>query len=92
MKKNLIPGQLVQSIAGRDSNKYFLVIESGEGIVKVADGKMRKVQAPKKKNVKHLRKYNLVAREIAQKLNAGKRVTNEEVSKAIENLVAGLED
>lgn len=92
MKKNLIPGQLVQSIAGRDNGKYFLVIESGEGIVKVADGKMRKVQAPKKKNVKHLRKYNLVAREIAQKLNAGKRVTNEEVGKAIENFVAGLED
>lgn len=91
MKKDLVPGQLVQSIAGRDSGKYFLVIEKGDGIVKVADGRMRKVQSPKKKNARHLKKYDLVAEELAQKIRSGQGVTNGEVEKAIKNLVVGLE-
>lgn len=91
MKKKIVPGQLVKSIAGRDCENYFLVMELGESFVRVADGKMRKVQNPKKKNVKHLKIYGLVAGAIAGKLEVGKKVTDEEVHEAVENLVASLE-
>jgi len=91
LTQDILPGQLVQSTAGRDKGKYFLAMERNGGIVSVADGYMRKVQAPKKKNIKHLKKYNLVAEDLAQKLLEDKRVTNVEVDRAIKNLVVGLE-
>jgi len=91
LTQDILPGQLVQSTAGRDKGKYFLVIEKKDGMVRVADGEMRKVQAPKKKNIKHLKRYNLVAGDLAQKLQQEKGITNVEVMRAIKNLVVGLE-
>lgn len=91
MTESFVPGQLVQSIAGRDSGKYFLIIGKSNGMINVADGKMRKVQRPKKKNVKHLKRYDLVAEDLAEKLRSNKGVTNSEVEKAIKNFVDGLE-
>lgn len=91
MQKEIVPGQLVKSIAGRDSGKYFLVIENNGRSVKIVDGEMRKVQVPKNKNVKHLRLFQAVAADIAQKVRSGKGLTNSEVAKAIVDLVNGLE-
>lgn len=49
-------GQVVQSIAGRDANNYFLVMEVVDrNNVKVVDGKIRKIQNPKIKKLKHIR-------------------------------------
>ena len=48
-------GQIVYSKAGRDSGKYFAVVELvGEDRVKIADGNTRHIKAAKLKNVKHL--------------------------------------
>ena len=48
-------GQLVISRMGRDSGKKYVVIEScDDNHVEVADGFVRKVDRPKRKNVKHL--------------------------------------
>lgn len=48
-------GGAVQSVQGRDRGKYYVVVEVRDGFVLVADGKTRKRENPKKKNVKHLR-------------------------------------
>ncbi|NLM38475.1 MAG: RNA-binding protein [Firmicutes bacterium] len=48
-------GQLVTSRAGRDAGRKYVVIGFSEpGFVLVADGEIRKVSRPKRKNVKHL--------------------------------------
>ncbi|HHT69247.1 MAG TPA: KOW domain-containing RNA-binding protein [Limnochordia bacterium] len=48
-------GQLVTSKMGRDSGKKYVVIESlPDNHVTVADGFVRKMDRPKRKNVKHL--------------------------------------
>lgn len=88
-----VPGQLVQSIAGRDSGKYFLVMGTGvdSGMVQVADGSVRRVNCPKKKNIKHLKRFGLIDGDLAEKVRLNQRVTNGEVEKAIKNLMAGLE-
>lgn len=55
-------GQVVQSIAGRDANNYFLVIEKiDKNKVKIVDGKLRKMQNPKEKKMKHLKLISAVA-------------------------------
>lgn len=48
-------GQLVTSKMGRDSGKKYVVIGFyDEGHVMVADGFIRKMSRPKRKNIKHL--------------------------------------
>lgn len=44
---------IVKSLAGRDKNKYFLVIHNDKNFLYLADGKIRKIEKPKKKKHKH---------------------------------------
>lgn len=60
-KADIQVGQVVKSRAGRDKGKVFLVVEIlDDSHVFVADGKVRKLEKPKKKKMKHLAKYNQV--------------------------------
>ena len=52
-------GQVVLSTCGRDVGKLQMVLEIlDDSYVLVVDGKQRKIEKPKKKNIKHLQKYN----------------------------------
>ena len=47
---------MVESVAGRDRGMYAFVIGvSEEGYLLVADGRLRKVETPKRKKLKHIR-------------------------------------
>lgn len=50
----LEPGSVVRAIAGRDKNKFFCVVEKTQDSVYLADGKTRRLEKPKRKNVKHI--------------------------------------
>ncbi|MDL2310847.1 KOW domain-containing RNA-binding protein [Peptostreptococcaceae bacterium OttesenSCG-928-C18] len=59
--KQLVKGQVVRSIKGRDKGRIQMVIDIlDESHVLVVDGKKRKVENPKKKKIKHLQKSNTV--------------------------------
>lgn len=47
-------GQVVQSICGRDAGKFFLVLALQGGFALIADGKVHKIEKPKRKKLKHL--------------------------------------
>lgn len=47
-------GIIVKSIAGHDSNEYYVTVGSDEKFVYIADGKSRTLDNPKRKNRKHL--------------------------------------
>ena len=53
---SLVPGLVVCSKAGRDSGRYFIVLEilSPEYVL-IADGQKHRLAHPKKKKVKHLK-------------------------------------
>ena len=56
MKMSLEPGRVVLSIAGRDADRLFVVLEQvNEQYYLIADGELRKTSRPKKKKVKHLK-------------------------------------
>jgi len=83
-------GQLVISTAGRDKGKYMLVIKIlDSNFVHVADGELRKVEKPKKKKIIHLKALNKKSDYIAQKLESKRKIYNEEVRKALEELLDG---
>ncbi len=60
MELNVCKGSLVYSRAGRDKGGLFLVIRTGNGYVYLADGKLRTVEAPKKKKLRHINRTNRV--------------------------------
>ena len=47
-------GSIVKSIAGKEKDKFFLVINIDENYAVIADGKRRPLERPKKKKIKHL--------------------------------------
>lgn len=51
-------GSVVKAIAGRDNEGYFVVTGAEDGYCFIADGKSRKLESPKRKNIKHLRFTN----------------------------------
>lgn len=51
-------GQVVRSKCGRDTGKYFVVVGKENQFVLLADGDIRKAEAPKKKNSKHIQITN----------------------------------
>ncbi len=85
--KKFSVGEYVQSRAGRDKDKIFIVTSILDEIyVTVADGDLRRVENPKKKKLKHLNPINKISDEIADKLNNNKKVTNLSVRREIEKL------
>lgn len=48
-------GLIVCATAGRDRGKFFVMLETDKGYALIADGKTRKLDSPKRKNMKHLR-------------------------------------
>ena len=73
------PGDIVYSIAGRDSGTYFVVLSTEENFAYICDGKSRKTDTPKKKKIKHLKVGFGHSEYIAQKLENGDKVTNSEL-------------
>ena len=69
-------GKIVFSNAGRDKGKYLVVINCDENYVWVADGKERKLETPKRKNIKHI---SLTA----DSLNPDQLKSNKSLKKAI---------
>ena len=76
-------GSVVLSTQGRDKGMYFVVTAIGKDLYYLADGGMRKLKAPKKKNVKHVSNSGVVLESIAQKLAEGKKVFDSEVKSAL---------
>ena len=83
MKVEIGIGSVVLSTQGRDKGMYFVVTAVGDGVVYLADGGMRKLAAPKRKNVKHVSDSGVVLESIAQKLTEGKKVFDSEVKSAL---------
>lgn len=77
-------GQIVYSKAGRDSGKYYCVVEIvSEDRVKIADGNLRRIKRAKTKNVKHLQSDGDVLAKVADKLRNGQQVFDAELYSAL---------
>ncbi len=54
-----VSGMVVISSAGHDGGTWFVVTGADERYVYIADGKERKLEKPKRKNKKHIRKTGM---------------------------------
>ena len=77
-------GQVVYSKQGRDSGRYYAVVEIvDETYVKIADGKLRRVKSPKLKKVKHLKTKGDMLDKISEKLKQNAQVFDTELRSAL---------
>lgn len=74
-------GSVVISKAGRDAEKFFVVIgvSDDKKHVLIADGALRKVDSPKKKKIKHISIKGVVIPVIKETLEAGGKVFDYEL-------------
>ena len=70
---------IIESLAGRDKGKYFYVIDVEENFVLIADGKGRKLENPKRKKLKHVRRVTRTETRVAAKILNGDKVLNSEL-------------
>jgi len=84
-------GQLVCSHKGRDKGNYYLITEIvDEKYVQVANGSTRKINQPKKKNIKHLKFFPHVDNDLGSRLSSG-NTSNEKLVRSINRLLQEVE-
>jgi ribosomal protein L14E/L6E/L27E len=82
-------GQLVISRCGRDRGEAYLVLELiDETSVYLVNGDKRRIENPKRKNIKHLWFCPAMAETLAGAWEAGQQVSNIEVRKVIAGLIS----
>ena len=74
---------LVEATAGRERGKLFFVLQEDGDYLLLADGKSRRVEAPKRKKRKHVRFIAENGGRVAEKIKLSEHVTNSELRKAI---------
>ena len=70
---------IVLSLAGRDKGKLFYVMDTEDNFVILADGKGRKLENPKRKKLKHVRRVSRTETRVAVKIQNGDKVLNSEL-------------
>ena len=70
---------IIMSLAGRDKGKLFYVMDIEENYVLIADGKGRKLENPKRKKLKHVRRVTRTETRVATKILNGDKVLNSEL-------------
>lgn len=75
--------QFVVSLAGRDRGRIFFVVDIDPVFVYLADGRLRRVETPKKKKRKHVAYFSEGSDRLRQKLQEVGKVTNSEIRRAL---------
>lgn len=78
-------GDVVYSRAGHDKGGPYVVVATDGEFVYIADGDARRVENPKKKNVKHINRTNYKSEEIAELCKAD-AVENHMIRKALDKI------
>ncbi len=92
MEQNSLLGKVVNSKAGRDMHKNFIVVGIiNSEYVYISDGELRKIEKPKKKKVKHLNFTDTVAEEIKEIILSEKQVTNSKIKIFLQSADIGKE-
>ena len=74
---------VVVSLAGRDKGQLFFVLDTDDLFVYIADGKGRKLEQPKRKKRKHVRKLPQTDTRVAEKIRNGDKVLNSELRREL---------
>ena len=74
---------IVLSEAGRDKGMLFFVLDTDGVYVSLANGKERKVEKPKRKKTKHVRKLPRPDSRLTEKIRSGEPILNSELRREL---------
>ncbi len=80
---------IVISLAGRDKGSLFFVLDRDAKSVLLADGKSRKLDKPKRKNITHVRFVSESSADIASIIKNGGKVSDKDLRKWLAVFKAG---
>ncbi len=80
---NFTRAQIVRSLAGHDKGAFFCVLDTEGDFLLLADGKHRRVEAPKRKRAKHVQLAGTLEHPAIDKVRAGQPVRNRELRSAL---------
>lgn len=83
---------IVISSAGRDAGQPFYVLGIEGEFLLLADGKRRRVEAPKRKKAKHVTFLCRGEGSVADKIRSNEKITNSELRRAIAAISGGNQD
>lgn len=87
METNTPLGEVVYSRTGRDSGNYYIVIDIiNNDYVYIADGKLRKIEKPKKKKCKHLIFTGKFSMEIRTSILGEKKISNSKIKSFLDTI------
>lgn len=78
-------GMLARSLAGHDKNKLYIIIRTEAEYVWLADGALRPLKKPKKKNVRHIQVNHRIPEPIKSVLAGGKPLQDEQIKQVIQS-------
>ena len=79
----LSKADMIVSLAGRDKGQLFFVIDTDDQFVYLADGKGRRLESPKRKKRRHVRKLPQSDSRVAEKIRNGDKVLNSELRREL---------
>lgn len=74
---------IVRSDAGRDKGKLFAVLAVEGEYLLLADGKSRKVEAPKRKKRRHVLFVAADQTRLSEKIKSNEKITNSELRRTL---------
>ena len=83
---DIVKANIVTSTAGRDKGEVFFVLATEGDFLLLADGKGRRVEAPKRKKRRHVQAAFQTESRIAEKIRNGEKVLNSELRKELASL------
>lgn len=76
-------GKLAISKSGHDKDSIYVIIKEDADKVLLADGRLKPVEKPKRKNKKHIQIIKKLPEEVTEMLPQDREFRNEEVKRAI---------
>ena len=77
-------GKMAVSKAGHDKLEVFVIVKEDSNYVYLCDGRLKKLENPKKKSKKHIQIINHYDNEeLAAKLTSGAQIYDEDIKLAI---------
>ena len=80
---DIAKGDLVIATAGREKGKLFLVLDTQDEFLLLADGKARRVETPKRKKCRHVQRMASGPDRIAARIRSSENITNSELRRAL---------
>ena len=74
---------IIRSDAGRDKGKLFVVLAVEGGYLLLADGKSRRVEAPKRKKRRHVLFVAAEETRVSEKIKNNEKITNSELRRTL---------